>query len=58
MNGTEQHKFKLHIFFSTGDSDYISRVIEECGGRALVASYTGVDLSAPAMEISKENIHR
>lgn len=41
-----------------GDSDYISRVIEECGGRALVASYTGVDLSAPAMEISKENINR
>lgn len=41
-----------------GDSDYISRLVEECGGESLVASYTGVDLSEPAMEISKQNIHR
>lgn len=41
-----------------GDSDYISRIIEKAGGRILVASYTGVDLSEPALEVSRQNIAR
>ncbi|BDA47429.1 probable demethylmenaquinone methyltransferase [Coccomyxa sp. Obi] len=41
-----------------GDSDYISRLLEKSGGEDLVASYTGVDLSEPAIEISKQNINR
>lgn len=41
-----------------GDSDYISRIILEAGGDQLVESYTGVDLSEPAIEISKQNIRR
>ena len=41
-----------------GDSDYISRLIEASGASELIASYTGVDLSEPAIEISKQNIHR
>ncbi len=41
-----------------GDSDYISRLVEKSGGERLLASYTGVDLSEPAIEISKQNIHR
>lgn len=41
-----------------GDSEYISRVIVEAGGPALVSSYTGVDLSEPALEFSKRNMAR
>jgi ubiquinone/menaquinone biosynthesis C-methylase UbiE len=41
-----------------GDSDYICRLIEASGASELIASYTGVDLSEPALEISKQNVHR
>ena len=39
-----------------GDSDYISRTLGEAGGSATVCSYTGVDLSEPAIDISRRNI--
>ncbi len=41
-----------------GDSEYISRVIAEAGGSALISSYTGVDLSEPALNFSKRNMAR
>ncbi len=41
-----------------GDSEYISRVIAEAGGPALIASYTGVDLCGPALELSKRSMAR
>ena len=41
-----------------GDSEYISRLIAEAGGPALVSSYTGVDLCGPALELSKCNVAR
>lgn len=39
-----------------GDSDYISRTLREAGSTAAIKSYTGVDLSEPAITISKRNI--
>ena len=39
-----------------GDSDYISRTMSDVGGTAVVSSYTGVDLSQPALEISRRNV--
>ncbi len=41
-----------------GDSDYICRIMSEAGGAAVVSRYTGVDLSEPALEISRRNVAR
>lgn len=41
-----------------GDSDYVARMLEAAGGGDIVESYTGVDLSEPAMAISMRNIER
>lgn len=41
-----------------GDSDYVARMLEAAGGGDTVQSYTGVDLSEPAMAISMCNIER
>jgi uncharacterized SAM-dependent methyltransferase len=41
-----------------GDSDYISRIVHNIGGKKVLASYVGVDLCEPALDISKQNIAR
>ena len=41
-----------------GDSDFIARTLEAARGASIVESYTGVDLSEPALAISERNIER
>ena len=53
----QKHPLRI-LDLGCGDSDYIARVLEAAGGASVVESYTGVDLSEPALAISERNIQR
>ena len=53
----QKHPLRI-LDLGCGDSDYIARVLEAAEGASVVESYTGVDLSEPALAISERNIQR
>ena len=57
LERARQHPVAI-LDLGCGDSDYVARMLEAAGGRDIVESYTGVDLSEPAMAISMCNIER
>ena len=54
---SRQHPVAI-LDLGCGDSDYVARMLEAAEGGYIVESYTGVDLSKPAMAISVRNIER
>ena len=57
LDRARQHPLKI-LDLGCGDSDYIARALVAAGGASIAESYTGVDLSEPALDISERNIER
>lgn len=57
VDKARQHPLRI-LDLGCGDSDYIARLLAAAGGASIVESYTGVDLSEPALAISERNIER
>ena len=57
MDRAQLHPLRI-LDLGCGDSEYIARVLEAAGSASIVDSYTGVDLSEPALAISERNIAR